>query len=177
MGAKPAQHKLNQWVLLAALAPLSTQARSLGAAEAAIISGASASQVLGKWCKDQGLPPLIARRAPDATKAPDRSVLSALHVRQSADLRYRRVSLACGRTVLSRADNWYAPERLSAGMNRRLDSTDEPFGEVVSELGFHRTTLSVTRRRDLEIRAVLAKSDGAPFSYVIETYAASAPSR
>jgi hypothetical protein len=36
--------------------------------------------------------------------------------------------------VLSEADNWYVPGRLTAEMNRLLDTTDAPFGRVVQPL-------------------------------------------
>jgi hypothetical protein len=177
LGAKLVEHKMKPWAwaLLAALAPPAAEARNLGAAEAAIIGGASASMVLGQWCREHGLSALIARRGRAAAKTPDPAVLSALHVRKAADLRYRRVLLGCGDGILSRADNWYAPAQLTTAMNRRLATTDAPFGQVVSELGFHRSTLSIARRRaGPRVRAVLAKDDGTPFSYVIEDYVSAA---
>jgi hypothetical protein len=57
-------------------------------------------------------------------------------------------------------------------MNHRLDATDAPFGQVVRDLNFHRTTLKIVEgRRQLEVRAVLATPDGTRFSYVVEDYA------
>ena len=98
--------------------------------------------------------------------------------------------LACGSHVLSEADNWYRPARLTADMNSRLETTDTPFGVVVRDLKFHRRTLDVRwlfhplearPRRGaggllaiphavLRHRAVLADGEGAPFSLVVETY-------
>ncbi|CAN5748660.1 hypothetical protein BH11PSE1_BH11PSE1_06570 [soil metagenome] len=94
---------------------------------------------------------------------------------------YRRVDLVCGDKVLSRADNWYLPGRLTPDMNTALNATQTPFGVVVRPLDFRRRTLSSTllispaRPRAippeiLQHRAVLATPDGAPFSLVVETY-------
>jgi hypothetical protein len=102
----------------------------------------------------------------------------------------------CGALVLSEADNWYVPGRLTPEMNQLLDTTDSPFGVVVRALHFQRHTLSstllwlplpagwemnATSVRDmiadqpmpsklLEHRAVLTLPDGTPFSEVVETY-------
>jgi hypothetical protein len=59
-------------------------------------------------------------------------------------------------------------------MNRRLTTSDAPFGLVVRPLGFTRRTVATKalRRGGLEIRAVLVTGAGTPFSYVVENYAA-----
>jgi hypothetical protein len=111
-------------------------------------------------------------------------------------VRYRRVRLECGSLVLSEADNWYVPSRLTAEMNKLLDSTDTPFGRAVQPLHFQRRTLSSKLlwrplpdgwemnpagaepavvpmpANLLEHRAVLALPDGTPFSEVVESYTA-----
>jgi hypothetical protein len=76
------------------------------------------------------------------------------------------VRLLCGTVVLSEADNWYVPARLSPEINKQLDTTDTPFGRAVQQLHFHRHTISAT----VEHRAVLTLPDGTPFSEVVETY-------
>jgi len=109
---------------------------------------------------------------------------------------YRRVQLRCGDHVLSNADNWYLPNRLTAAMNDRLDHSDAPFGKVVQPLHFRRHTLSAqllwsplpagwemhagatgeavatlqVPRDVLQHRAVLRNGDNQPFSVLIETY-------
>ncbi|RBJ65914.1 hypothetical protein C3L29_039830, partial [Pseudomonas sp. MWU12-2534b] len=109
---------------------------------------------------------------------------------------YRRVQLACGERVLSEADNWYVPSRLTAEMNKLLDTSDTPFGTAVRALNFTRRTESArllwsplpagweTRplpaaagqtgldipERVLQHRALLYKDGGVPFSLVVETY-------
>ena len=57
-------------------------------------------------------------------------------------VRYRHVRLVCGDKLLSEADNWYVPARLTPEMNRLLDETDTPFGRVIRDLNFRRETLS-----------------------------------
>jgi hypothetical protein len=52
------------------------------------------------------------------------------------------VRLTCGDRVLSEADNWYVPARLTPEMNRVLDTTDTAFGRAVQPLNFRRRTLS-----------------------------------
>ena len=98
--------------------------------------------------------------------------------------------------MLSEADNWYVPARLTPDMNHMLETTDTPFGKAVAALHFRRHTLSadllwrplpkgwemgVAPPADstgplfapeyvLEHRAVLMLPDGEPFSEVVETY-------
>jgi hypothetical protein len=45
--------------------------------------------------------------------------------------------------VLSEADNWYVPGRLTTEMNRLLETTETPFGRAVQPLGFYRKTMEV----------------------------------
>jgi hypothetical protein len=104
------------------------------------------------------------------------------------------VELTCGPLILSRADNWYLPDRLSPQMNETLETTDTPFGVVARPLKFQRRTLSARllfeplpsgweaqspARFDaatsppaevLQHRAMLQTPDGRPFSLLIETY-------
>lgn len=153
---------------------LGAQAPSADRIVAAIVGGQSASIVLRGWCADHGLPPLVARRARGAEKPPTPAVLAALVVRPAERVDYRRVKLACGTVVLSEADNWYVPGRLTREMNRQLNDTDAPFGLVARPLHFTRRTLRTRRAPDadhiLELTAVLVSATGAPFSYVIEAY-------
>ena len=118
-----------------------------------------------------------------------------LGVSMTDAIRHRRVGLRCGDRVVSEADNWYLPARLTAAMNRELDTTDVPFGRAVRSLDFRRRTLSsrllwlpllpasgadeglgaelaspVIPYHVLVHRAVLTLSDGAPFSFLVETY-------
>lgn len=144
--------------------------------EADLKSAASATQVLTQWCVDKKLAqPAVVHAVRVAMDVPASSeTRAALHAAPDEVLRYRRVDLVCGGQVLSQADNWYRPTRLTAQMNAALDTTDAPFGTVVKPLGFRRDILAVSRPRDpryiLQVRAVLIAADETPFSLVIENY-------
>ena len=162
-----------------------------------LLSNNSATLTLEHWCDIHHLatPPRIkAVRVPGVDKPVSPEQRQELHVTPTEAVRYRRVSLECGSLVLSEADNWYVPSRLSPEMNKLLDTTDAPFGRVVQELHFQRRTLSskllwhplpegwetnaaspdtavVPMPADLlEHRAVLTLPDGTPFSEVVESY-------
>jgi chorismate-pyruvate lyase len=176
---------------LAALARLQTL-------NAELLSEDSATAVLQRWCDLYGGQPGLkvrARLEPGAGKTAPDAVRRELQVGPDAALAYRRVALTCGELVLSRADNWYRPDRLSNEMNQRLTATDVPFGVIVASLGYYRRTLAalplveilppgwavqppqanaeplVLPDHVLEHRAVLTTHSGAPISLVIETYA------
>ena len=159
----------------------------------------SATLTLERWCADHRLadPALIvAERVHDVDKVASAEVRAALDVKPDEPLGYRRVRLKCGEKVLSKADNWYVPARLTPEMNRVLETTDTPFGKAVAALHFRRHTLSAdllwrplpkgwemgaataeggktplaAPEHVLEHRAVLSTPDGEPFSEVVETY-------
>jgi hypothetical protein len=153
--------------------------------EAQLDSHDSATAVLQAWCDSHHLAPgarITARQVQGALKPPSPAARAALALKPGMPVRYRRVDLACGDHVLSQADNWYLPSRLTPDMNRRLDQTQTPFGVAVGPLGFHRRTLStrllftpsgrtaVIPHAVLQHSAVLSTRDGAPFSFVVETY-------
>jgi hypothetical protein len=137
-----------------------------------ILAGESATAALADWCAVHGLPTVEAHLAPGAAKAAGREVRTLLG--QHEPLRFRHVALVCGVQTVSTADNWYAPGQLTAEMNRRLETTDAPFGLVVKPLGFTRRTLATRQLGGgrVEVRAVLVSPAGTAFSYVVERYAA-----
>ena len=105
----------------------------------------SATLTLERWCADHHLsdPALIvAERVRDAVKPPSAEVRAALEVNPDEPVFYRRVRLKCGDHVLSEADNWYVPSRLTPEMNHVLETTDTPFGKAVAVLHFRRHTIS-----------------------------------
>jgi hypothetical protein len=114
-----------------------------------ILSSPSATLILEQWCRDHGLAPtpvIVARRLDEvAESAPTASpeVRHDLDVTADETVRYRRVALTCGEHVLSIADNWYVPARLTAPMNQLLETTQTPFGKVVLPLKAHRETISM----------------------------------
>jgi chorismate-pyruvate lyase len=162
-----------------------------------LLSHDSATLTLERWCADHHLanpPRIVAQRVTDMAKPIPDDLRTRLAVAADEPIRYRHVRLVCGKRVLSEADNWYVPSRLSAEMNRQLDTTDEPFGKVVQPLGFQRRTLSAellwsplpagwemsappVEREPLRIpqavlrhEAVLYTSAQVPFSALVETY-------
>jgi hypothetical protein len=159
----------------------------------------SATLTIERWCADHRLADparIIAERVRDADKPASAEVREALDVKPDEPLGYRRVRLKCGDRVLSEADNWYVPARLTPEMNHVLETTDTPFGKAVAALHFRRHTLSADLLwrplprgwemgaapapkeagaltipdHVLEHRAVLSTPDGEPFSEVVETY-------
>lgn len=158
----------------------------------------SATLTLERWCGSHQLatrPTVVARRDRTASKPLPEDLRRALGIDAGTPVRYRRVQLACGDHVLSEADNWYLPGRLTAAMNQALDHSDTPFGKVVAPLHFHRHTLSarllwsplpsgwdmhglpaagkqplVLPHQLLQHRALLEDAQGHPFSALVETY-------
>jgi hypothetical protein len=167
--------------------------------DADLLTHDSATLTIERWCADHRLadpPRIVAERVSDAVKPASAEVRAALDVKPDEPLGYRRVRLKCGDHVLSDADNWYVPSRLTPEMNHVLETTDTPFGKAVAALHFRRHTLSVDLLwrplpqgwemgaaaappkggalaipdHVLEHRAVLSTPDGEPFSEVVETY-------
>jgi hypothetical protein len=164
-----------------------------------LLSHDSATLTIERWCADHGLanpPRIVAERVSGADKPASAEVRETLDVKPDELLGYRRVRLKCGDHVLSEADNWYVPARLTPEMNHVLETTDTPFGKAVAALHFRRHTLSADLLwrplpkgwemgatpasqeagaltipdHVLEHRAVLSTPDGEPFSEVVETY-------
>ena len=193
--AHPAPAAALQWPgdftgRLAALALLETL-------NAELLSHPSATATLEHWCAEHKLAPtpkvtaeLVRedRPLPQADRA-------RLQLAPGEPVHHRRVKLRCSGVVLSEADNWYVPSRLTPEMNRLLQQTDTPFGRAVAELDFTRQTLSaellwrplpedwemepvVRGSADpmpvpdfvLRHRAVLYTSQHLPFSEVVESY-------
>jgi hypothetical protein len=165
---------------------------------AELLSHDSATLTLEQWCAAHRLaspPRILAARVPDVDKPVSPELRADLRVGPQEPVRYRRVRLLCGAVVLSEADNWYVPGRLTPDINRLLESTDVPFGRAAQPLHFQRRTLSSTLLWSpmpegwdsaagaskgaavapmppllLEHRALLALPDGTPISEVVESY-------
>jgi len=164
-----------------------------------LLSHDSATLTLDRWCGTHRLATpakITAERVRDVEKQPTAEQRELLGVSATEPVRYRRVRLRCGERVLSEADNWYIPARLTPEMNQALDTSDIAFGRAVQALQFRRRTLAATMlwsplpegwemtspaqgkgSRTLEVppqvlqhKAVLTLPDGTPFSEVIETY-------
>ena len=146
---------------------------------AELLASPSATQTLAAYCTRLHLadPPAIrALRDRSMDRRADGRVRRLLQVGSGDPVRYRRVRLSCGDQVLSDADNWYVPARLTAEMNSTLDATDTPFGTVAKPLDFQRRTLGTEGLHDgrhvLRVTALLVNRDGLPFSLVQENYSA-----
>src|SRR6267154_887735 len=166
-----------------------------------LLSHDSATLTLEHWCDVHRLASsarIVAVRVPESEKPVSPEQRRELNVTPGEPIRYRRVRLLCGTVVLSEADNWYVPSRLTAEMNKLLDGTDVPFGRAVQALHFRRRMLSSTQlwlplpegwemnpippsaaspvltipSELLQHRALLTLPDGAPISEVVETYTA-----
>lgn len=178
---------------LAALALLETL-------NAELLSHDSATLTLDRWCDAHHLASpakIVAVRDRSMNKEASAEQRKALGVGPAEPIRYRRVQLMCGAHALSEADNWYVPSRLTAEMNRQLDTSDIAFGRAVQALHFQRHTLSARLlwsplpdgwetapatlseagsaalaipHSVLQHTAVLVLPDGSPISEVIETY-------
>jgi hypothetical protein len=164
-----------------------------------LLSHDSASVTLEHWCSVHHLASparITAERVRAAEKPPTDIQRQRLRVAPMDEVRYRRVRLRCGTVLMSEADNWYVPARLTPQMNQLLDSTDTPFGIAVQPLHFQRHTIlsevlwqplpsgwemSPPTATDgagelclpgqlLRHRAMLTLPDGTPFSEVVETY-------
>ena len=164
-----------------------------------LLSHPSATLTLERWCGTHrlaGAAKITAKldRAVDKPATPEQR--KQLAVGPDEPLVYRRVKLACGDKVLSEADNWYVPARLTPEMNRLLTETDTPFGRAVLALDFHRELLSaellwhplladwemenqlpapgkgllVIPTQILQHRAILLTRANVPFCEVVETY-------
>lgn len=158
-------------------APGGSRAAALTALTADLHGADSATEVLRRWCASAGWarPAAITALRQEGTDKPaDASVRALLRALPGEAIRYRRVRLACGAHNLSEADNWYLPARLTPEMNRRLETTQTPFGVVAGPLAFHRRIVRIEPlagpRQALRVRAVLIAGSGAPFSVVVETY-------
>jgi chorismate-pyruvate lyase len=166
---------------------------------AQLLSHPSATLTLEQWCAAHHLAPeakVIAHRVHGEDKPLPDGARTLLGIGPDEPVRYRRVALSCGNVVLSDADNWYVPSRLTTEMNKQLDTSDVPFGKVVQSLHFRRQTLSADllwsplpegwdsgaplpppNAKPLTIpdhvlqhRAVLYTGENKPFSLVVESY-------
>ena len=168
---------------------------------AELLSHDSATLTLDRWCDAHRLASpakVVAVRDRSARKEPTAEQRAQLGVTADEPVRYRRVQLACGARVLSEADNWYVPARLTPEINRQLETSDIAFGRAAQPLRFQRRTLSAkllwsplpegwemssaaaapgAAARTLQVphavlehRALLVLPDGTPISQVVETY-------
>jgi chorismate-pyruvate lyase len=169
---------------------------------ARLLASASATATLEAWCGEHRMASparLTAALVRGVEKPVGEAQRALLQVSPTEPVKYRRVRLACGGHVLSEADNWYVPGRLTAEMNRVLETSTTPFGRAVAGLHPVRQTLSaqvlwspLPAGWDLTVgaarpaadsggalaippalfrhRALLYDDQRRPFSLVVETY-------
>ena len=142
-----------------------------------ILASSSATLTLERWCADHAMaaePKIVARLIRGDDKPASAETLNRLGVANNAEVKYRRVQLYCGTHLFSEADNWYVPRRLTPAMNRLLEETDTPFGNVVLPLAPYRRTFASqmlhTPSALFEHRAVLYTASHLPIAEVRETY-------
>ncbi|HLJ49627.1 MAG TPA: hypothetical protein VKU01_26620 [Bryobacteraceae bacterium] len=113
---------------------------------AEVLASRSATLTLEAWCRDHRLataPKVTATLVKGTSITATAEQRERLQVTPGDEVKYRRVQLRCGTRILSEADNWYVPSRLTAEMNRLLEATDTPFGKAVQPLEPYRQTFSV----------------------------------
>lgn len=163
--------------------------------QAELLRERSATKVLESWCgkyQIAGNPTVRAEVRDVADKVPSAETMARLQVSKPEQVAYRRVALRCGSVLLSEADNWYVPARLTQAMNLQLASSDLPFGKVVADLRPLRVTVTakplwsalddgnacrvkpITQAAApdavLLVQALLYREDLKPFSEVHEVY-------
>ena len=142
-----------------------------------LIAGATATDTLLAWCDEHGLshgPITVDVGQQFAPSVVPDDVLPALALDPSDTIHYRQVQLMRGSLPLAAAENWFVPQRLSAGMNEALLRTNVPFGRVVVPLQPSRRTLAahLQPRPDiiLEHVAVILSKTGTALAFVKESY-------
>lgn len=109
-----------------------------------VLASRSATATLEGWCAAHAMadPPKLraelVRGAPSKTATAEQR--KRLGIGPGERVVYRNVRLICGSHVLSEADNWYVPARLTPAMNEALETTEAPFGRVVAPLKPERQT-------------------------------------
>jgi hypothetical protein len=174
---------VNRWQAVAEMQTLNAE----------ILGSRSATFSLEHWCEAHHLadnPRLFADVVRDAPVKPlTADQRKRLQISESEPVNYRLLKLRCGTKVVSEADNWYVPSRLTPEMNTALEKTDTPFGRTIKDLQPYRLTFEAVVHWHppahpegttlalppvlFEHHAVLYRaSDQAPISEVAEHYQA-----
>jgi chorismate-pyruvate lyase len=161
---------------------------------ARLLASHSATATLEEWCVGalaSGEQAIRARRVGGADKAASAEQRDRLEAGTGERVIYRRVELAFGERVLSEAENWYVPSRLTPAIRAILADSDTPFGRAVMDLNPVRDTFAAEifwrpplgggaaeeaaeegaiPWRLFQHRALVYGADRRPFSEVNETY-------
>jgi hypothetical protein len=166
---------------------------------ASLLASNSATKTLEDWCAVHHMASdatLHAHLLRDVQKPLPAAERQRLQIGPDEPVIYRRVELACGDHILSRADNWYVPARLTPAIDKALLTSDIPFGTAIKDLHPRRQTFAAfvlwhplpeawemapapADHPDEELaippvlfehRAVVISGDGKPISDVDESY-------
>jgi chorismate-pyruvate lyase len=118
--------------------------RAVRELSSALNSEPSATKVLNRWCVESGFSGqeksivAMVKREPWVNPSPE--LMRDLGIDAGAEVSLRSGHLVCRgpELVLSDINLWWIRERIPEDMRRVLDSTDKPFGEVISALAFKR---------------------------------------
>jgi len=165
---------------------METPSSRLDRFQSLLLESHSASAVLADWIlgADEAAHRLAARKLQSQECPATADQRARLAVTEPKALHHRRVCLVAAGRVLSVADNWYVPARLSSDMLARFIHGVTPFGAAIVELGPRRKTLSVERIAHLEelvegerppawllkVRALVIDRHDRPLCEVSETY-------
>ena len=137
--------------------------------EAELTGGGIVTRVLEAWSGGPVRAEVLSRDTiPASTETRTR-----LGVRDADKVGHRRVRLLCGARVLSEADNWFVPGRLTLDMRSALERTDTPFGLAIAPLVPRRRTLACERLDGdtvLKLHAVVLSVTGEALAEVVERY-------
>ncbi|MEZ5938365.1 MAG: hypothetical protein R3C52_09100 [Hyphomonadaceae bacterium] len=125
---------------------------SLERLNADLLASASATLTLEAWCMSHKMasPAIITVERDTTTRhSIDAEQRHRLGIGPDVPIEYRNVKLKCGNHVLSEAENWYVPSRLSPEMNAELTETNIPYGKVIHSLRPFRRTFLMKRDWDV----------------------------
>lgn len=112
----------------------------------AIAGASSATAALSVMARARGWDERIVARKLEADLRPaPENVRELLGAPADAAIGFRRVELMSGVRVLSRADNWFMPERLPQTVRAALETGASPFGALIAPLQPRRQLLGVER--------------------------------
>lgn len=160
--------------MIAALAALLLLAQAGPAAplRAELVAADSATAVLQRRCAE----PIRAEVHRGAAVPASAETRARLKLSAGEAVGYRRVTLKCGATALSEAENWYVPARLTPAMNAAL-AGDTPFGAAIRPLAPRRMLVDAAGQGEtgvapavLRIRAIVTDGAGTPLAEVVERY-------
>jgi hypothetical protein len=141
---------------------------------ARLLASDSATRTLEAWCIEHRIGDGVVHVCATPTAGDcvvDNQTLDLLRPAVGEIPRLRRVVLMRGAVTLSRAVNWYIPQRLPLGMQHILDTTNVPFGLVVESLNVFRHTFHIALTpTNLVHRAVVRKKEGQAIAVVHEHY-------